>query len=68
MTENRMLLEAEAARYIGMSRAFLRLSRCEGAYGNRTPGPPYYKIGRAVRYKLEDLDAWLQKHRVEKVE
>ena len=68
MTENRMLKTAEAARYIGMSVAFLRLSRCKGAYGNSTPGPSYYKIGRSVRYKIEDLDAWLQKHRVEEAQ
>ena len=68
MTENPMLTDVEAARYIGMSVAFLRLSRCEGTYGNRTPGPPYYKIGRSVRYKLEDLDAWLQKHRVKEID
>lgn len=28
-------------------------------------GPPYSLAGRAVRYRLADLDAWLIAHRVE---
>lgn len=55
--------EKDAAIYIGMSTAFLRQARCHGQIGNRTPGPPYYKIGRAVRYSVEDLNAWLEKNK-----
>lgn len=55
----RFLKEADAARYIGMSRSFLRKSRCEGRVGKRTVGPDYHKNGRAVRYKIDDLDRWL---------
>lgn len=52
--------EREAAEYIGMSVAFLRMDRCYGPIGNRTPGPRWHSIGqRAIRYFLEDLDAWL---------
>ena len=58
------LNEADASRYIGYSRSFLRKDRCEGHRRNRTPGPAYIKIGRAVRYLLSDLDAWLLAHRV----
>ena len=36
----------------------------DGARHNRTPGPNYIKIGRAVRYVRDDLDAWLDEHRV----
>lgn len=57
--------EKVAAKYIGMSVPFLRQSRMEDALETRTPGPPYLKVGRAVRYLLEDLDAWLAAHRVE---
>lgn len=59
----RGLTEAEAAHYIGMSTHFLRISRQQGRMGNRTPAPPYIKIGRAVRYLLDDLDHWLTEHR-----
>ncbi len=56
--------EAEAAEYIAMSRSFLRQDRMNGPRKGRTHAPPYIKVGRAVRYLLEDLDAWLLSHRV----
>jgi predicted DNA-binding transcriptional regulator AlpA len=59
----RGLTEAEAAKYIGMSTHFLRLGRQDGRVGNRTPPPPHVKIGRAVRYLLDDLDKWLEERR-----
>jgi predicted DNA-binding transcriptional regulator AlpA len=55
----RALSEIETAEYIGMSRSFLRQSRMEGNRENRTPAPPFIKIGRAVRYIKDDLDNWL---------
>ncbi len=61
----RVLNEKEAARYIGMSVPFLRQSRVDGNRQNRTPAPPYVKIGRSVRYLVADLDAWLQENRVQ---
>lgn len=54
--------EKEAAEYIGMSRSFLRQDRMNGIRKNRTPGPPYVKNGRAVRYLKEHLDEWLNLH------
>ena len=59
----KLINEKETAQYIGMSTAFLRQARCDGQIGNRTPGPPYYKIGRAVRYSIEDLDRWLEENK-----
>jgi predicted DNA-binding transcriptional regulator AlpA len=59
------LKDPEAAIYIGMSESFLRQSRMDGMRENRTPGPPLIKIGRAVRYLREDLDAWLAQYRQE---
>ena len=64
--EKRALTDPEASKYIGMSESFLRQSRMNGDRQNRTPGPLYIKIGRAVRYLIEDLDAWLDEHRVNK--
>lgn len=57
--------EKRAAKYIGMSRSYLRRARMEGQIGNRAPGPPFYKIGRACRYRISDLDVWLNQHRRE---
>jgi predicted DNA-binding transcriptional regulator AlpA len=53
-----LLHEADAARYIGMSVAFLRQARV------RARGPAYFRIGRSVRYRVSDLDAWLSERRV----
>lgn len=54
---------ADAARYIGMSAAFLKKAR-----QGKTPGPPFLKFeGRSVRYLIADLDAWMLAHRREVV-
>lgn len=58
------LTECETAEYICMSRSFLRQSRMTGTLPNRTPGPPYIKIGRSIRYSVDDLEAWLAEHRI----
>jgi predicted DNA-binding transcriptional regulator AlpA len=57
----RLLPEREAARCIGMSVGWVRAGR-----GYKHPkAPPYLKIGRAVRYRIEDLDEWIDRCRVE---
>lgn len=56
----RSYTEEEAAIYTGMSRSFLRQSRMNGTLEDRVPGPVFIKVGnRAIRYLIEDLDAWL---------
>ena len=40
--------------YLGVSSSKLEKLRVYGG------GPPYVKIGRAVRYRLEDLDHWVE--------
>jgi predicted DNA-binding transcriptional regulator AlpA len=62
--EKRAYTDREAADYIGMSESFLRISRMDGDRANRTPGPNFVRIGKAIRYLKEDLDAWLEAHRV----
>lgn len=53
--------EQEAAPYCGVSVSYLRQSRTRHS---DIEGPPYLKIGRAVRYRQADLDAWLESHLV----
>lgn len=49
-----LLTTPQAAQYIGMSKAFLERDRWAGAT------VPFIKVGsRAVRYRLADLDAFL---------
>jgi len=57
------LSESEAAEYTRMSRSFLRQARMDGNRDGRTPGPPFLKIGRSVRYLKSDLDRWLEQFR-----
>lgn len=50
-----LLNTAQAAKYLGISIAFLERDRWAGAK------IPFIKIGsRAVRYRLRDLDAYIQ--------
>jgi predicted DNA-binding transcriptional regulator AlpA len=57
------LSEKDAARYLGVSRAFLRESRMNGNRRGRTPAPPWVKFGRSVRYDIRDLDKWIAEHK-----
>ena len=52
--------EKNAARYIAMSISFLRQARSHGNRLGRTPAPPFVRIGRTIRYRRKDLDAWLE--------
>ncbi len=63
MNADRLLTEAEASNYINMSRQFLRKSRMNGTLPNHTQGPPFIRIGRSIRYNLDDLDAWIDERR-----
>lgn len=56
MQNNSVLNEKEAASYIGMSVHFLRQARCY----KPDRGPKFIKIERAVRYRVSDLDAFLE--------
>jgi excisionase family DNA binding protein len=55
---NKLLTTKEAARYLGVSEAFLERDRWAGAR------IPFVKIGsRAVRYQHAELDAYIQQQR-----
>ena len=62
----RAISEAQAAHYLGMSRSFLRQDRMNGQRENRTPGPRFIRIGKRIRYLIDDLDAWLEAHAVDR--
>jgi hypothetical protein len=47
-----------------MTVSFLRAARLRGVVGNRTPAPPYLKVGGRVLYELADLDEWLDDRKV----
>jgi predicted DNA-binding transcriptional regulator AlpA len=49
-----LLTEREAAEQLSLSLATLRRRRCEGR------PPKWIKIGASVRYRSEDLEAFIQ--------
>ena len=56
------LTETEAAQYIGMSAAWLKKSRTKRFRGV-VDAPPFIRAGaKRVVYRIEDLDAWQERH------
>lgn len=55
MATAQLLKTPEAAQYLGVSKAFLERDRWAGAR------VPFIRVGsRAVRYRLSDLDAYIE--------
>jgi len=63
VAHKRGLSEAEAAKYLGLSRSTLRQGRMNGSRLCRVPPPPYAKLGRKIVYLRDDLDRYLEAHR-----
>jgi excisionase family DNA binding protein len=59
--EERPLTIAEAAEYLNVSERFIRRLVAERRV-------PYYKLGKFVRFRRRDLDAYLSSGRVERPE
>lgn len=55
-----LMTPAQAAIYLGVEMATLAVWRCTGRYPL-----PYFKVGRLVRYRKGDLDAFLAGRRIE---
>lgn len=47
-----LLTVSEAARWAKVSESFLNKARLDGS------GPRFLRLGRAIRYRLEDLESW----------
>jgi len=54
----RLLDQAQAAELLQVSPRTLEGWRCRGG------GPRFIRVGRRVRYRLQDLRAWLDEHTV----
>ena len=52
---SRLLTDAEAAEFLGISRSWLRLARCRGY---ERDAPPHVRLGRRVYYRFRDLAEW----------
>lgn len=55
-----LLTEKEAAKILSMSPKTLSLWRYQGT------GPTFIKLGSSIRYQLNDLEAWVEQHRMVK--
>lgn len=49
----------EVASYLRVSESWLRQRRMAGTLDGQQSGPPYVRIGRAVRYVKAHVDEWL---------
>lgn len=58
MISDRLLKQKEVAEMIGMSEAWLEQCRF------RKTGIPFVKMERACRYRLSDVQSWLEQHLV----
>jgi excisionase family DNA binding protein len=56
MDNNQLIGIEEAAKYIGMNSMFLRRRCSEKCL---LPKPEYYRLGNRLKFKKEDLDAFL---------
>ena len=52
-----LLSEKQAAKSLTVG------AKCMQAWRTRGGGPAYVKIGRLVRYRQSDLDAWLEERK-----
>lgn len=53
----RMLRARAVAEMLGVSESWLEQIRLKGG------GPPYFKFGKSVRYRIEDVEAWVAAQR-----
>lgn len=56
MQQEQFLSEPKAAKVIGFDRGWLYRRRLDGT------GPRHIKVGRSIRYRLSDLQAFLKAH------
>lgn len=53
-----LMNEKESAKFLHVSRDFMRTSRMRGT------GPAYSKIGKCVRYRLDELEAYVTANQI----
>ena len=56
--------EKEAARALGVSPATLKAARLHRLGSNPLRDLPHVKIGRSVRYRRADIEAWIEANTV----
>jgi predicted DNA-binding transcriptional regulator AlpA len=60
-----LLRSEEADRYLGFPEGRLRMMRSAAGPKRGMIEPPcHVKLGKSVRYRIQDLDAWVEAHLV----
>lgn len=57
---DRLLSRIEVEDRFGITKRFLEVSTMRGT------GPKFVRIGRSVRYRIKDLEAWIDDNTVER--
>ncbi len=60
----RLLTAAQAAEYLGLSKSTLAHQRKTGPLDGHIRFVPYIKLGRNIRYDLDDLNKYIKVNRV----
>jgi excisionase family DNA binding protein len=58
MLDREYLSPEEAEKFLGLKKQTLAHMRSQGR------GPGYFKLGRLIRYRVADLEAWIGRHAV----
>jgi excisionase family DNA binding protein len=53
--DDKLLDSSELAKYLGVAESTIKKYRLEGV------GPAYVKIGHLVRYRIADVDEWVER-------
>ena len=61
MNQNNLMNEKQAAEFLGVAVRTMQWWRANNK------GPTYIKVGRPVRYRMDDLDAYLDANKVEPI-
>ena len=57
MTSQRLLSRDEVHAIFGIPKRFLEIAACKGG------GPIFVKVGRLTRYRVQDVENWINQHR-----
>lgn len=52
--EKHLINRTEVEEVFGVSKRFLEIAAMKGG------GPPFVRIGRSVRYRSKDIEAWIE--------
>lgn len=64
-TKSDLIKEPEAATALGVSAGTLKAARLQRLQSNPLRDLPHVRIGRSVRYRRADIEAWIDAHTIQ---